>query len=304
MEMAYTNQSAYTNSDHGYHNIPGDLDRIDNLDGWEIADYEPDPRGHKLMGRDGKEIGKIDSLLASPSSGKAYFAIVECGGWFNNKKFVVPLEQIQFNPDENKAYAPYVQDQFRNAPEWREDNRDFNRYYTYWSGHHQGADYDRYRKDWDNYSANYGERDFAAPERREMRATETEEVADVQKVRREAGYVSLRKVVDVEHRHISEPVTHTRVTVERRPVEDGEAYAYDDTTSNLREGETLRVPVVEEELVVEKTPRVTGEVVVRTDQETRMEERDVELRREHVEVDEEGDVDVDNRTAAGTRDRF
>lgn len=301
--MAYTKDSAYTDGDYGYHNIPSDLDRIENLDGWEIADYEPDPRGDKLMGRDGEEIGKIDSLLASPSTGKAYFAVVDTGGWFENKKVAVPLEQIQFNPDEDKAYGPYVKDQFRKAPEYRYGDRDYTGYYGYWSGLHTGGEYESYRKDWDNYRENYTDRQFTRGER-EMRVPETAEAVDVHKVRREAGFVTLRKVADVETKHISEPVSHSRVTVERRDVPAGEAYAYDENAATLREGETLRVPVVEEELVVDKTQRVTGEVVVRTDQDTHMEERDVQLRREHVEVEEEGDVDVENRTAAGTRDRL
>jgi stress response protein YsnF len=58
------------------------------------------------------------------------------------------------------------------------------------------------------------------------------------------------------------------------------------------------VPVVTEEVKVEKVPRVTEEVVIRTRPETEQVERDVQLRRERVEVEEEGDVGGDTADVA------
>jgi stress response protein YsnF len=68
-----------------------------------------------------------------------------------------------------------------------------------------------------------------------------------------------------------------------------------------REGETLRVPVVKEELKVEKVPRVTEEVVLRTETQTRQVQQDVQLRRERVNVQEEGDAEVETSGDAETR---
>jgi stress response protein YsnF len=61
----------------------------------------------------------------------------------------------------------------------------------------------------------------------------------------------------------------------------------------LKPGETLRVQVVEEELVVQKVPRVTREVVVQAQPRVEQVEQDIELRRERVDVHRMGDVDVD-----------
>jgi uncharacterized protein (TIGR02271 family) len=91
------------------------------------------------------------------------------------------------------------------------------------------------------------------------------------------------------------------VEVERHAVAAGDQYPLDADATTLREGETLRVPVVKEELKVEKVPRVTEEVIVRTVPETQQVERDVQLRRERVEVDEEGDADVENVDDVATR---
>jgi len=128
----------------------------------------------------------------------------------------------------------------------------------------------------------------------EIRVPVTEETAQVRKTEREVGEVGVRKEVDVETQHISQPVTQTRVVTERHAVPAGQAYAADADATVLREGETLRVPVVKEELIVEKVPRVVEEVVVRTEAQTQQVERDVQLRHERVEVDEEGEAEVEN----------
>jgi uncharacterized protein (TIGR02271 family) len=132
----------------------------------------------------------------------------------------------------------------------------------------------------------------------EIRVPVTDETVEVRKEQRQVGEVAVRKEAEVETQHISEPVTQTRVVAERREVPAGAAYTADPNAAVLREGETLRVPVVTEELKVEKVPRVTEEVIIRTRPETEQVERDVQLRHERVEVEEEGDVEGD--TAAAT----
>lgn len=53
------------------------------------------------MGDDGEKIGKIDSLLASPSARKAYFAVVDTGGRSQRKLLLVPLAAISFDSFKN-----------------------------------------------------------------------------------------------------------------------------------------------------------------------------------------------------------
>lgn len=134
----------------------------------------------------------------------------------------------------------------------------------------------------------------------EIRVPISEETAEVRKEQRQVGEVSISKQVDVETKHISEPVTRTRVDVERRAIPADQQAAYDASSTPLTEGDTIRVPVVEEELVVQKVPRVTGEVVIRKETETRQVEQDVQLRHERVDVEEEEEAEVEtvapNRT--------
>jgi len=135
----------------------------------------------------------------------------------------------------------------------------------------------------------------------EIRVPVTAETAQVRKGQRQVGEVTVRKSVDVETEHISEPVTRTHVDVERRAVPAGQQTASDTRATPLVEGDTIRVPIIEEELVVEKVPRVTGEVVIRKETETRQVEQDVELRRERVDVDEPSDEDEDEEEVVDRR---
>jgi uncharacterized protein (TIGR02271 family) len=114
--------------------IPNDLRRLRDLEEFEVVEGDIDPRGWDLIGRDGEKIGKIDGLIVSPSARKAYFAVVNAGGWLQNKLFAVPLTAISFDRYQKTARAPYLKKQFHGAPEFRESDRNYQRYHDYWTG--------------------------------------------------------------------------------------------------------------------------------------------------------------------------
>lgn len=124
----------YARDENDYTTLPRDLRRLENLDDYELADDEPDPRGWDFIGRDGETVGTIKNLLASPSKKKAYFAVVDAGGWLNNKLFAVPLANVRFDSDDEKAFGPYAKEQFKNAPEYTEREPEYQRHYGYWRG--------------------------------------------------------------------------------------------------------------------------------------------------------------------------
>lgn len=133
--------------------------------------------------------------------------------------------------------------------------------------------------------------DDRSTEQREARVPLAEEVAQVRKVQHEAGQFGLAKHVDVETRHISEPVIRTRLETEVREIPAGEAYEAGPQSVDLRPGETLRIAVYEEELVIQKVPRVTREVLIHARPEVEQVEQDIQLRKERVEVLNDGDTD-------------
>ncbi len=110
-----------------------------------------------------------------------------------------------------------------------------------------------------------------------------------EKQTREAGEVQIRKDVREEEKTLDVPVTREDVEV-RRVAVDREATGDEAAFSDA--GETLRVPVREEQVVVSKQPRVAEELEVRKVAHQDTERVGDTVRREEVDVqrtDEVGD---------------
>ncbi len=121
--------------------------------------------------------------------------------------------------------------------------------------------------------------DASGRDEQEYRVRRSEEELEVGTRQREAGAVRVRKRVRTDRERIVVPKKRVEVTVERVPVVDGEAAG-----SGIGEGEIV-VPIVEEEVIVEKRPVVKEELRIRKEvvEDTEVVEEDV--RREEIDVD-------------------
>jgi uncharacterized protein (TIGR02271 family) len=117
-----------------------------------------------------------------------------------------------------------------------------------------------------------------------------EEELRAEKERVEAGEVRLRKEVVEEQKTINVPVTREEVVVEkhsvggRRPAE-----------GSIGDDDEIRIPVMEEEVRVEKTPVVREEVSVRKRQVQGTEKVSDTVKREEAWVDRTEDATVRTR---------
>jgi uncharacterized protein (TIGR02271 family) len=103
----------------------------------------------------------------------------------------------------------------------------------------------------------------------------------------EAGEVRVRKEVETEHRTIDVPVSREEVVVERHP-----AAGRTPSDAPIREGEEIRVPVKEEEVHLEKQPVVKEEVTVGKRKVADTEKVSGTVRKENVDIEKTGDVNV------------
>jgi uncharacterized protein (TIGR02271 family) len=126
------------------------------------------------------------------------------------------------------------------------------------------------------------------------RIARVEEELAIGKRALQTGEVLVRKTVETEH--VRRPVTRVReeVEVERRPVERAAGAADVD----IREGE-VRVPIMEEEVVVEKRPVVKEEVVIKKRAVEETEQVETELKKERIDVDESGTTRRPRRKGKG-----
>ena len=137
-----------------------------------------------------------------------------------------------------------------------------------------------------------GDRDYVAEEaeptartgetteENELRMQRTEEELRTGTREREAGAVRVHKRVRTDREKMEVPKRREEVHVDQVPVE-GRA-----TETDTREDE-VRVPIIEEEIVVEKRPVVKEELRIRKDVAEDVETLQEDVRRQEVEVEDE-----------------
>jgi uncharacterized protein (TIGR02271 family) len=113
-----------------------------------------------------------------------------------------------------------------------------------------------------------------------------EEKLHVEKTPVEAGEAVIRKEVHTEHKTIDVPVTREELVVERRA---GSGRA---SSTDIKEGQEIRVPIKEEQVNVEKETVVAEEVSIGKRKVKDTEHVGADLRREEIKVETHGDVNV------------
>jgi uncharacterized protein (TIGR02271 family) len=113
-----------------------------------------------------------------------------------------------------------------------------------------------------------------------------EERLQANKERTQAGEVRIGKEVVEEQQTINVPVTREEVYIERRP---GDRQP-DDHNIGESAGETLRVPISEERVTVEKVPVTTEEIRVGKREVTEQRQVTDTVRREEARIEKDGDI--------------
>ncbi|AXH99998.1 DUF2382 domain-containing protein [Sporosarcina sp. PTS2304] len=123
-----------------------------------------------------------------------------------------------------------------------------------------------------------------------------EERLQIDKVESQRGEVRIEKDVVEEPRSVDVNVSHDEITIERRPVIDGEldtdANFGHDATAFAEDEDTIRIPVTEERIEVTKKPVVTEEIIVKKSQVVEQETVNETVKREEVHVERDGEIDV------------
>ena len=215
---------------------------------YEIEKGDPDPRGYTVTTSDGRTIGRVDDLIIDTAAMKVRYLVVErTDNATATGHILVPVESVEVRSGSEQVVTNQFtgQEQAWTDREWMSRNRD---------------------------------RESQTHERDRDRLTRSEEELQIGKREVSRGEARIGKRVETEH--VSQPVTRRReeVVVERRPVEAGAR-----ADASISEDE-IRVPLTEEEVIVEKRPVVKEELIVG---KRVVEERDTveaDLRREEFDV--------------------
>ena len=256
------------------------LARLDEMDGYEVADGEPDVRGWDVKLARGEEIGEVDELVVDPAAMEVRYLEVkvkhELLGTEDDQNLLIPIGAARLDDDQDVVFvdrlpsaglpgAPRV----GNAPLTAEHDRLSMAYFLGREGGTSSDDYDRFM----------GKR--RAGRDRAAYITRSEERLAVGKRTVQQGEVAVRKSVETEHVSKKVPTKREDVTVERRNATPGTA-----ATPQIGEDE-IRIPLMGEEVVVDKRAVPVEELVVKKKVVDDTESIETDLKRERVDIDRE-----------------
>jgi hypothetical protein len=72
--------------------------------------------GMKVQGADGETLGDLDGFIIDKTSARPYYAVVDAGGWFRSKYFLLPIGHVGFTPGEQKLVADVTRDRVDRYP--------------------------------------------------------------------------------------------------------------------------------------------------------------------------------------------
>ena len=242
----------------------------------------------------GERIGPLSDLFVDMNDEPEYVGVST--GLPENRSVLIPAEVITIDDRQRRMVVSHPRSVVQTAPSLgytEEVTPEFERRIRV----HYGLD----TEDRAGYAAYYAgeggpaETIGADPahhgsEREDVRVRRSEEELRVETREREAGEMRVRKRVRTERERLTVPRKRVEVTVERVPVE-GVATGKEASTAPEIGEEEIVVPVVEEEIVVEKRPVVKEEIRIRKQVVEDVEVVEEDVRKEEVEVVDETDRD-------------
>jgi uncharacterized protein (TIGR02271 family) len=243
----------------------------------EMQQIQP---GWAVYGSDDQKIGDVNQV------GPNYVLVTK--GLIFLKDLYIPFDEISnVDPDRQSAFLDVAKDEVESMG-WDQIPGDGeSRTSGYAGGPEAGVS-----------SRDAGTRyaDSSAGESDTFRVPVHEEELQAEKRASQTGEVRVDKNVREEQRDLDVPVTRDEVQVRRVNVNrdvTGDEQAFDD-------GGTIRVPVTEEQVEVTKRPRVVEEIEVSKRPVTETQRVSDTVRREEVDVRQEGDTGVRDEELAGS----
>jgi uncharacterized protein (TIGR02271 family) len=263
-------------------------------------DAEANFAGYDGYDAAGDKLGSIDGVIVDGDSLEPRYVVVDSGGWFTSKQFVVPAGDIREISDEDRRVF------FQRLTKQTLEGGHYPRYDERWWDTNAHTEFDRYeqevarayrpdRADTDrvDYTTDLYKRPAAGAQRLQLLEERLHAVAQ----REQAGTVRLGKRITERQETVEVPLREERVVIERQP---GSGEVIDEAITET--SETIEVPVMKERAVVEKETVVRETVAARTETTERTERVQDTVRREELDVEGDGEVvtEGENRNAPPT----
>jgi uncharacterized protein (TIGR02271 family) len=244
--------------------------------------------GYTVYDQHYEKIGEVDDLFLDENDQLEYIGVKM--GFLGTRTTLIPFQMVRVNDARQLIEVAAAKETVKNGPTFDDDREitpEFeNEVYAYYGLKRAPSVEERRSYSYGDYYAEQSTQTTGVTDHTdvsyedELRVQRSEEELVAGTREREAGSIRVRKRVRTAREHIEVPTRHEEVTVERVPVEGAASEA------EIGEDEVV-VPVIEEEVVVQKRPVVKEEVRIRKGvvEDTEVVEEDV--RREEIEVEDE-----------------
>jgi ferritin-like metal-binding protein YciE len=73
---------------------------------------------HRITNADGDDLGRIDGFIVDGESGRPVYHVVDSGGWFSGRRYVIPVAQLEPEATEAAFRTELTREQLRRYPEF------------------------------------------------------------------------------------------------------------------------------------------------------------------------------------------
>jgi hypothetical protein len=70
----------------------------------------------KVRNDQGEELGTVDGFVVDSGSGRPRYVVVDAGGWFTAKQFLVPIGEVHLEPPRDALRVSLAKEQIRRFP--------------------------------------------------------------------------------------------------------------------------------------------------------------------------------------------
>jgi len=95
--------------------------RLRYLDADDIDDSAINFDGLDVRGADGHKLGDLDGFIVDSTAGRVYYAVVDSGGWFTSRRFLLPIGHAQLDADRRAMNVDVTRDALKRYPEFDAD---------------------------------------------------------------------------------------------------------------------------------------------------------------------------------------
>lgn len=95
--------------------------RLQFLDADDVDDSVIDYDGLDVKGPDGSHIGNVDGFIVDADARRAYYIVVDSGGWFTSRRFLLPVGHAQLDTEDRALKVDVTRDALSRYPEFDED---------------------------------------------------------------------------------------------------------------------------------------------------------------------------------------